>query len=155
MNRSHKSRPAPPRPAEAKTRTGEVVALSGNSGRPPGTPVELIPVGPPVEILEASPSPRVQLVVALRINRGSAPAPIALATACLVSVVQTADRTLKLKVDPVRSSATGEEVLLVFTPGLPSVLTVERLEKAAEAARVAVAEFEGATLVRAEVVPQS
>ena len=127
--------------------------MPANSGRQPGTPVELVSAGPPLEIVELHPVPRVELLVLFRLRAEADAATVALATARFLSAVVAADRKLKLAVDPKRSKVVGDEVTLVLVPAPLGSRTAGWLEAVAAVAREAVADFEGATLTRAEVVP--
>ncbi len=145
----------PPRGDDLPSSPPEIIELNGNSGRTPGTPVELDPACSSLEIIELFPVPRVQLEVVLRITPHLDSAKLTLATAHFISAIQSADRKLRLVVDPARSSVKDTEVMLVLTPAPLGVQTAERLEKVASIAREAVTAFEGATLARVEVIPQS
>jgi hypothetical protein len=110
---------------------------------------------PPLEIIECSAVPRVQLAIVLRVDSGADPAAIVFSAIRFSSALISADPKLRLVVDRARSSKVGNDIGLYFTPARVGVETAERLEKVAAVAREAVAAFEGATLVRAEVVPQT
>lgn len=107
---------------------------------------------PPPEIVEMPRVPRVQLVVVFLVDSDANPARVAVSTAHFVSAVLTADPGLRLKVDPVRSSACVEEVDLVLTPAVCRSDTSERLTKLIGVVREEIVKLEGARLVRAEVV---
>jgi hypothetical protein len=126
----------------AQPSPAEIVELTGNSGRVPGKPVELTPVGMG-DIIESHPVPRKQLEIVLRIKPDAEPGCVALGAARFVSAVQGADRWLKLALDAVQSRASDGDVLLVFKPAQLGVLVADRLEKVAAAAREAVAAFTG------------
>jgi len=117
-------------------------------------PARLTGPMPPVEIIEAFPVPRKQLVVVFRVESGTDPAKVALAAARFVSALHAADRKLRLAVDPAQSRTASGEVTLVLTPASSGVEAAERLEKLVAVVREAAAAFDGASLIRVEVVPQ-
>lgn len=155
MARRRKYDLPPPEPMTVPPSPAEIIELQPKGGARPGTPVQLVPVGPPPEIIEASPAPRVELVVVLRFPR---PAPEAAAAALdaarFVAAVQEVDRKLRLALDAARSVASGEEITLVLVPALHGVETAARLGKVAAAVPQAAAAFAGAVLGRVEVVPR-
>jgi hypothetical protein len=120
-----------------------------------GTPSVALTPADSVNIFDGYPIPRVQLRVVLAVAPADDPARRALDAALFASAVCSADRKLRLVVDPARSSAAGAEVTFVFTPAPLGTETAARLEKLVPVASEAAARFDGATLVRAEVVPQT
>jgi len=154
MSRPKKRRSSQPARLTGPMPPVEVIELTGRSKRAPAPPVTLTPADQ-VEIIEAPPVPRVQLVVVLRVNPGTDPAAVALSAARFVSDVQAADRKLKLAVDPAQSRAAGGEVTLVLAPASLGVETAGRLEKLIPAVRDAASAFAGATLGKVEVVPRT
>jgi hypothetical protein len=147
--------PTPP-PTTVSPSPAEIIELTGNRKRARGTPVELVSAGPPLEIIEASAVPRLQLIIVLRLaSSATSAAAGALAGARFLSRIQGIDPELRLALDPDRSSASHREVTYVLRPGIHRVGTEGRLAKVAAAARGIAAAFEGATLTRVDVVEQS
>lgn len=144
--------PTPP-PTTVSPSPAEIIELTGNRKRARGTPVELVSAGPPLEIIEASAVPRVQLVIVLRLaSTATSAAAVALATARFLSGMHGIDPELRLALDPERSGVSHREVTLVLRPGVHRVGTAGRLAKVAAMAHGIAAGFEGAVLKRAEVV---
>jgi len=153
MSRPRKYNLPTPPPTTVAPSPAEIIELTGNRKRARGTPVELVSAGPPLEIIEASAVPRVQLVIVLRLAASAAnAAAVALATARFLAGIQGIDPKLRLTLDPARSVVSQREVIFILRPGLHRVETAGRLEKVAAAARKIAAGFEGAVLKRADVV---
>jgi hypothetical protein len=109
----------------------------------------------PAEIIEGYPIPRVQLVIVLRIDPGTDAAKAALCGAQLISAVHAAERRLRFTFDARRSHSAGEEVTIVLSPSAWGTVARQQLDKVIGVVREAAAAVEGATLSRAEVVPQT
>lgn len=123
------------------------------SRREPPPPDRLTGPISPVEIIECYPTPRVQLVIVLRVAPGTDPSAATLRTAQLISTVHAAERRPRLTFVPEKSRVADGEVTIVLTPSEWGSLARERLARVVGVVREAAAAFEGATLVRAEVVP--
>jgi hypothetical protein len=146
--------PTPP-PTTVPPSPAEIIELTGNRKEVRGTPVELVSAGPPLEIIEASSVPRLQLEIVLRFSTAASdPAAIGLATARFIAAVQDVDRRLHLRFDPDQSRAVRKEATLVLYPAVHRVETAGQLEKVAEAVPRIAAGFEGAVLKRVQVVPR-
>ena len=129
------------------------MSRNGNRHSPDRSPVGSTPS--PAEIIEAPRVPRVELRIVFRLRPGMDSAKTTLAAAIFLSGVLGLDRKLRLSVDPLRSTVASDEVSLFLVPVPLGVETAARLEKVAGVVREAVVAFEGATLSRVEVVPQT
>jgi hypothetical protein len=146
--------PTPP-PTTVPPSPAEIIELTGNRKEVRGTPVELVSAGPPLEIIEASSVPRLQLVIVLRFSGAvSEPAAVGLATARFIAAVQDVDRRLHLRLDPDQSRAVRKVATLVLLPAVHRVETAAQLERAAKAIPGIAAGLEGAVLDRVQVVPR-
>ena len=132
----------------------EVIELQPTSGRPPGKPVQLVPAGTPVEVIEVPHARRLQLIVGLQLAPGSQPAAAVLSSARFVSAILTSDRKLRLSIDPVQSRVAAGEITLAFTPAPLGADAAERLKRLVGVLREAATGFEDATLTRIELVEQ-
>ena len=151
MSRSNKARPSQPARQTGPTPPVEIIELQSKSKRPSAPAVTLTPADE-VEIIEAPRLPRKQLLLGLRPNAGSDPAAVILSAARFLSAVLTADRKLRLAVDPEQSRVESGVVTLAFTTVSSGVEAAERLGKLIAAVREAAASFDGATLKRVELV---
>jgi hypothetical protein len=154
MSRSNKARPSQPARQTGPLPPVEIIELQSNSKRPSAPAVTLTPADQ-VEIIEAPRLPRKQLILSLRPNAGCDTAAVLLSTARFLSAVLTADRKLRLAVDPEQSRVEAGVVTLAFTTVSSGVEAAERLGKLSAAVREAAASFEGATLTRVELVERT
>jgi hypothetical protein len=155
MSRSRKYHLPPPERMTVPPSPAEIIEHQPKGGPRPGKRVQVVPVGPPPEIIEASPVPRVQLVIVLRVGSGIDTARLILSAGRFLTAIQVKDRRLHLTLDPDKSSTARSEVTLVLVPGEHRVETAERLEKVAAAVPEAVKSFDGVTLKRVEVVQRA
>jgi hypothetical protein len=117
--------------------------------------VELVSAGPPLEIIEASPVPRLRLEIDLLLPRKPLdPAALGLAVVRFVAAVQALDARLRLALDSGRTSTARGELKLVMAPALNRVGTARRLERLAAAIPQVAAEFERAVLKRVQIIRQ-
>jgi hypothetical protein len=155
MSRSRKYHLPPPERMTVPPSPAEIIEHQPKGGPRPGKRVQLVPVGPPPEIIEASPVPRVQLVIVLRVGPGIDPARLILSVGRFLTAIQEKDRKLHLKLDPARSSTAKSEATLVLVPEVHRLETAERLEKVAAAVPEAIKAFDGVALKRVEVVQRT
>jgi hypothetical protein len=154
MSRSNKARPSQPARQTGPVPPVEIIELQSNSKRPSAPAVTLTPADE-VEIIEAPRLPRKQLILGLRPDAGCDPAAVTLSAARFLSTILTADRKLRLAVDPEQSRVEAGVVTLAFTTGSSGVEAAERLDKLIAAVRDAAASLEGATLTRVELVERT
>jgi hypothetical protein len=146
--------PAPP-PTTVSPSPAEIIELTGKRKQVRGTPVELVSAGPPLEIIEASAVPRLQLEIDLLLPRKAVdPATLGLSTVRFVAAVQGADRRLRLTLDPERTRTAHGELKFILVPDLHRVETARRLERVAAAVPQLAAMFERAVLRRVEITPR-
>ncbi len=154
MSRSNKARPSQPARQTAPMPPVEIIELQSKRKRPSAPAVILTPADQ-VEIIEAPRLPKKQLIVCLRPVAGCDPAAAILSAARFLSAVLTADRKLRLAVDPELSRVEAGVVTLVFTTVSSGGEAAERLGKLVAAVREVAATFEGATLTRVELIERT
>jgi hypothetical protein len=107
-----------------------------------------------VEILVAPRLPRLWLRVAFAVAPGTDPARAALVTAAFVGRTCALDKRLRLSVDPAKSSANGDELVLTFALGRWGTLEAKWLEEVKPAVREEAAGLKEAELKSVEVVSE-
>ena len=75
----------------------------------PDTPPPTTVPPSPAEIIEAHPVPRKCLVVMIQVEPGIDPARVVVSAARFIAAVQSADRWLRLTVDPIPTRSVGGE----------------------------------------------